>query len=48
MESNRSNRFNFLGLFIMIGLISLGLFIKSSVIAFKSYDRVIIEYLLKD
>lgn len=41
MESNRSNRLNFLGLFIMIGLVALGLLIKSSVIAFKSYDRVV-------
>jgi len=41
MESNNVNRFNFLGLFIMIGLIALGFFVKSSVTAFKSYDRVV-------
>ncbi len=41
MERNHSNRYNFLGLFIMIGLISLGMFLKSSVIAFKSYDRIV-------
>ncbi|MFA6334564.1 MAG: SIMPL domain-containing protein [Bacteroidales bacterium] len=41
MDSNSANRFNFLGLSIMIGLIVLGLCIKSSVTVFKSYDRVV-------
>ncbi len=41
MESNQSNRFIFLGLFIMTGLIALGLSLKSAVTSFKSYDRVV-------
>ncbi len=41
MNSISANKFNFLGLFIMIGLMALGLFIKSSVTSFKSYDRVV-------
>lgn len=41
MDSNSANKSNFLGLSIMVGLIILGLCIKSSVTAFKSYDRVV-------
>ncbi|MFA5850605.1 MAG: SIMPL domain-containing protein [Bacteroidales bacterium] len=41
MESNQSNRFIFLGLFIMAGLIALGISLKSAVTSFKSYDRVV-------
>jgi len=41
MESNQSNRFIFLGLFIMTGLIALGISLKSAVTSFKSYDRIV-------
>lgn len=41
MGSSISGKSLFLGLFIMLGLIFLGLFIKSSVTVLKSYDRVV-------
>jgi hypothetical protein len=41
MGSIHSNRSLFPGLFIMIGLIFLGIFIKSAVVSLKSYDRVV-------
>lgn len=41
MGSNISEKSLFPGLFIMLGLIFLGIFIKSAVISFKSYDRVV-------
>jgi len=41
MGNNISEKSLFLGIFIMLGLIFLGIFIKSAVISFKSYDRVV-------
>ncbi len=41
MNSSVNKTVIFPGLFIMIGLIFLGIFLKSSVVAFKSYDRVV-------
>jgi len=41
MGNNISEKSLFLGLFIMLGLTFLGIFIKSAVISFKSYDRVV-------
>ncbi len=41
MGSNIYEKSLFPGLFIMIGLIALGIFIKSAVISLKSYDRVV-------
>lgn len=41
MGSNISKNSLFPGLFIMLGLIFLGIFIKSAVISFKSYERVV-------
>ncbi|MDP3452663.1 MAG: SIMPL domain-containing protein [Bacteroidales bacterium] len=41
MVSNINQKSLFPGLFIMIGLIFLGIFIKSAVVSFKSYDRVV-------
>lgn len=41
MGSNIYEKSLFPGLFIMIGLIALGIFIKSAVTSLKSYDRVV-------
>lgn len=41
MGSNISKNSLFPGLFIMLGLIFLGIFFKSAVISFKSYERVV-------
>ncbi|MDD2584693.1 MAG: SIMPL domain-containing protein [Bacteroidales bacterium] len=41
MGTNISKNTLFPGLFIMLGLIFLGIFIKSAVISFKSYERVV-------
>lgn len=41
MGTNISEKPLFLGLFIMLGLMSLGLFIKSAVVSLKSYDRIV-------
>ncbi|MFA6769585.1 MAG: SIMPL domain-containing protein [Bacteroidales bacterium] len=41
MVSNISKNSLFPGLFIMLGLIFLGIFIKSAVVSFKSYERVV-------
>ncbi|HBZ26258.1 MAG TPA: hypothetical protein DEO54_08500 [Rikenellaceae bacterium] len=41
MGSNIYEKSLFPGLFIMIGLIALGIFMKSAVISLKSYDRVV-------
>jgi len=41
MGSKVSEKSLFPGIFIMLGLIFLGVFIKSAVISFKSYDRVV-------
>ncbi len=42
MGSRISEKSLFPGLFIMIGLIFLGIFIKSAIVSFKSYDRVVV------
>lgn len=41
MERISSHKHSFLGLFIMIGFLLLGIFMKSSVSTFKAYDRIV-------
>lgn len=41
MGSNHTYKSLFTGLFIMAGMIFLGMFIKSAVISLKSYDRIV-------